>query len=172
MEIFRRIALSAAAVLFGIALYRCAFHKAAPVFAAKDWPSRGSGEVVIEFFDPSCGFAREFHQRLRAAYQKRSFHWTIVPVAIAVDARPAAAAMCEFGDAAMSYADDISMAPSQVAQVADATPRCVERLAVANQYFASITNNQPSVPTVLFRGKVFQGLDDFDALALALETLP
>jgi hypothetical protein len=122
------------------------------------WPSRGSGESLVEYFDPSCALSRQTHSDLDLIYAKSPTRFRQTMVLISMQPRPPepwAAAICA------TSSDDVWRLASEVARgsskpVSPSTDQCRQRVRVATQHTIEL-QGQLGAPLVEFRGKLYRG---------------
>lgn len=150
-----------------------------PRFDVRDWPRRGSGPRLVEYFDPGCASSRAVHRRLDQLLGARpQVEHVLVPVAISRghSATPADVLCALDGQAAFAVANTWAIAAP------DPTPRdppradrvraCAGRVEAATlRTAAGSPDGMPVVPRVELAGRTFIGADTLPELEAAVRAV-
>jgi hypothetical protein len=152
-----------------------------PRFAEADWPRRGSGPQLIEYFDPACAWSRAFHGRLDelAAKMPRVEH-VLVPVSISRGSAPTDAdRLCavprdrvfEVARAWAKNGVDLALA-SEAGLDVGRLASCAGKVELATRHTATLNEDRaPTAPLATLGGHTYVGLTDLPALEAALGDL-
>jgi hypothetical protein len=165
-------AVCAAGALLGHAFRRITRHSSG--FDTSDWPSRGSGESLVEYFDPQCAISLQVHRELDTLFSasKRKFRQTTVLVEMSPDdPRHWAYALCSASDADV-WTLSSELARGDFSRIARSPSvnagHCAQRIRSATQHLADI-QGKLATPFIEFRGTFYAGYDGFLKLRSVLQ---
>lgn len=166
----------------GLASGRLLARPSVPRFQLGDWPRRGSGPRLVEYFDPRCSASRAVHLRLEELLGERPrVEHVLVPVAVSRGSGPAPADfLCAMdGPAAFAHARAWAEAGDPRASLAgrrvdERTVACADLVEQATRHTQLLgPDGIPQAPIVDFGGRIYAGRDALPALEATLrETSP
>lgn len=156
-----------------------AHHRVSPYFDVDDWPSRGKGDVLIEFSDPACPLSRRLDRELQNLESRHRFRRALVPVDVVAhsgepDEVPLAEALCAATDEeafkfTIAFDESFSIVNSRNVSVGRRDRDCRYLVRAATAYLSQLMGRSAAAPVVLYHDNLYIGLDNLDRLARELE---
>jgi len=144
-------------------------------FTLGEWPARGSGEVLVEYFDPGCAISQMVHadlDRLFTAHPEAIRH-VMVPVKIVSESGVGWAEVLCASEHAWSLASRLvrvteKPSPDEVSQ-ALGRPLCHDRVQRATNHLVSLQGQRVLVPAVEYREHLYVGLPEIQELLAPIQ---
>jgi hypothetical protein len=175
----RRLLFVVALIGSGFGLGRAAGTLADSAATDEEWPARGQGPTLTEYFDPQCGQSRHFHLELVELLAKspRVRH-VLVPIALdRDDGHPPADLLCatppeRTWELAMAWSRHSPSSEDQVQVDPARLETCTRRVIEATQETARLhAAGVPVSPLVELNGRVYVGRPSLEDLERALREL-